>query len=70
MTQRTTLPKIAAAAALAGAALAVAPLAQAKPTRAPQKHPEIIAILGHPDIIAILKQRQTVIRKAGGAAAQ
>jgi len=66
MTHRTTLPKIAAAAALAGAALSVAPLAQAKTARAPQKHPEIIAILKHPDIIGILKHRQIVIRKAGG----
>jgi hypothetical protein len=68
MNRATTLPKIAAAAALAGAALTVAPLAQATPDRAPQKHPEIIGVLKHPQIIAILKHRQIVIRKAGGAA--
>ena len=72
MQGRSKLPKTIAATALAAAALGVAPVAQAG-TGAPQKHPEIIAILKHselkgvakhPDIIGVLKRLQ--MRKAGG----
>jgi uncharacterized membrane protein len=73
---RIALPKVAAATALAGAVLGVAPLAQAAPAQQ-QKHPEIIGILKHPEIIGVLKHRQIIgvlkhgnhvitMRKAGG----
>jgi len=71
----TTLPKIAAATALAGAALGATPLAQAGVSQ-PQKHPEIIGVLNapriigvlkHPEIIGVLKHRTITIRKAGGS---
>ena len=72
MQGRSKLPKTIAATALAVAAFGVAPVAQAG-TSAPQRHPEIIAILKHPelngvakhpDIIGVLKRAH--MRKAGG----
>ena len=70
--QGSKLSKTIAATALAVAAFGVAPVAQAG-TSAPQKHPEIIAILKHrhlngvtkhPDIIGVFNRLQ--MRKAGG----
>jgi uncharacterized membrane protein len=65
---RIALPKVAAATALAGAVLGVAPLAQAAPAQQQKhpeiigvlKHPEIIGVLKHPEIIGVLKQRQII----------
>jgi hypothetical protein len=55
----TTLPKLAAATALAGAALGVTPLAQAGVAQ-PQKHPQIIGVLNAPQIIGVLDRPQII----------
>jgi hypothetical protein len=55
----TTLPKLAAATALAGAVLGVTPLAQAGVAQ-PQKHPEIIGVLNAPQIIGVLDTPQII----------
>ena len=55
----TTLPKLAAATALAGAALGVTPLAQAGVAQ-PQQHPEIIGVLTAPQIIGVLDRPQII----------
>ena len=77
----TRLPKLVAATALAIAALAATPLAEAGlgiPQKHPDaqkrphiiavlKHPEIIAVLKHPGIIAVLKHPDVLgVRKSGG----
>ena len=69
----TKLSKLLVATALAGAALGVAPLAQAG-AGTPQKREHIIAVK-HPDIISVLKREHVIgvlrqsdldMRKAGG----
>ena len=67
-----TKPKLVVATALAIAALAATPLAEAG-LGMPQKHPDaekrphIIAVLKHPGIIAVLKHPDVLgVRKSGG----